>query len=734
MAIPGYRILRKIRQGGMSTVYLAIQQSVDREVAIKVMSPSLSSDPSFGSRFYREAKIVGQLSHHNIVSIYDVGNHKHYNYIAMDYLPGAPLQDRLDEGVSTEEAIKVVREMASALHYAHEAGYIHRDIKPDNILFRQDGSAVLCDFGIAKALKGNVKMTNFGAVLGTPNYMSPEQAQGKELDGRADIYSLGVVFYEMLTGQVPFNGDDPVAVAVKHMTSPIPKLPSDKKAFQPIIEKMMDKKANARYQTGQEVMTALDELEQSIQSRGADHLTQTGSTTMQVVGIASALVGTLITTISLSIKRLMLTNIKFSNTPVQLSRKQMEDLDTFILDNGDGDLPEELGDMPLIQDTIEQPAIRPRTHWIYWVVAVVSLGLIAFIYLDEQHPDTLREAYIKANHQQITPSSSIEDTIENTDDSLEKTIEAAPTATTVTEEPEVLAAKPKEIINYALTIKTTPSDATIRLLNIKPAYKAGIKLPPGAYHIQVSAEDYFPKKIWLRINNKNISRQVKLKPTRRLLTAGTVINDKLSDGSEGPNMVVLPRLNQAIAISQQEVTFQQYDLFASQTQRSLPKDYDWGRDQRPVVGINYNDAQAYAQWLSEQTGQHYRLPTKEEWQRAAAGGKDTTYWWGDKAQSKMANCKRGCKSQYSKLFSTQTAPVASYAANPYGVYDTAGNVAEWLNGCVEWQDAEGSLCKSALVAGGSHQDTIKLLVSTSTKTTAAGQGSKTVGLRLLLEL
>ncbi len=235
MAIPGYRILRKIRQGGMSTVYLAIQKSVDREVAIKVMSPTLSNAPSFGSRFYREAKIVGQLSHPNIVSIYDVGSHKQYNYIAMDYLPGMPLQDRLEQGISPQEAIKITRELAAALDYAHSRGYMHRDIKPDNILFRSDGAAVLCDFGIAKALKGKVSMTNAGAVLGTPHYMSPEQAQGKEIDGRADLYSLGVVFFEMLTGHVPYQGDEPVAVAVKHMSAPIPKLPANQKIFQPLI-------------------------------------------------------------------------------------------------------------------------------------------------------------------------------------------------------------------------------------------------------------------------------------------------------------------------------------------------------------------------------------------------------------------------------------------------------------------------------------------------------------------
>ena len=740
MAIPGYRILRKIRQGGMSTVYLAIQQSVDREVAIKVMSPNLNSDPSFSSRFYREAKIVGKLSHHNIVSIYDVGNHKHYNYIAMDFLPGIPLQDRLAQGVSTEQAIRVVREMASALHYAHERGYVHRDIKPDNILFREDDSAVLCDFGIAKALKNNVKMTNFGAVLGTPNYMSPEQAQGKEIDGRADIYSLGVVFYEMLTGQLPFTGEDPVAIAVKHMTSAIPKLPADKKAFQAIIEKMMAKKASSRFQTGAEIITALDELEQSLNSQDEKQFTQSGFTSMQMLSIFGALFSTLTTVVKVSFQRFLLSKSKFSSETIQLSEKQQQDLDTFILNDDNDDLPSQYDDLPLIQDTIKQAPIKYRWSRLLIVAVPLLIAVISIIFWaqQEQNPEEM-VAVIEPPPEQAVQETllpAVPDT-PNTPPSAED-IEAAETEDlTALETPEEVAPipepEPESEPKYALTINTQPSNARVRILNIKPRYTDGILLEPGNYRISVSAPDYLPQKFWVKLKQKDLKRHIKLQPGRRLLAAGTLLKDKLKTDGTGPTMVVQPRYNNvAIAISQYEITFAEYDQYAQLNQLPLPDDFGWGRGKRPVVGIDLQQAKQYAAWLSEQTGQHYRLPTQAEWQRASLAGSKTTYWWGTDSSKTMANCRRGCDSEYSKFFSTSTAPVGSYKANPYGLFDTAGNVAEWLDSCTN-PEPENS-CQEALVAGGSHQDSEKNISASSFVKVKPEEKNKAIGLRLVLDL
>lgn len=740
MAIPGYRILRKIRQGGMSTVYLAIQVSIDREVALKVMSPTLSSDPSFGSRFYREAKIVGQLSHPNIVSIYDVGSHKQYNYIAMDYLPGIPLQDRLDQGVSPSEALAVTREMASALDYAHSLGYIHRDIKPDNILFRGDGSSVLCDFGIAKALKGTVKMTNVGAVLGTPNYMSPEQAQGKELDGRADLYSLGVVLFEMLAGQVPFPGDEPVAVAVKHMSAPIPKLPSSVKSFQPLVNQLMAKKASTRFQTGKEVIDAVDALEQTLAQQSSNsHYTNAESTSVQVISLVRALASTLSSTLTLMVKRFMLREISFSRNPIQVSAEEQVDMDDFVFQDTDPNAKAVASTaITAISDRLHIPLNsnnRMPRRFIYGPLIVIATVLAGYLYMD---PDTLRGLYAQVDGEQaVTPAPASAPVVVVPEPVAEPVV--------VIEEPvEELIPEPE--LEYALAITTVPPDAMIRIINIKPAYRDGMTLPAGAYHIEISAIDYYPQKQWVRITKRDLNRHFELEATRKLLPAGTPLVDKLADGSDGPQMIVLPQelvgvttgnyelaLPAPIAVSSHEITFAQYDAFAKMTQRAMPDDYGWGREQRPVVGVSYDDARAFASWLSEQTQQPYRLPNKQEWEYAARGGQSSNYSWGEQPVESKANCRRGCKSKWSKLFSSSTAPVGEFEPNNYQLFDTAGNVAEWLEGCKTWQDSAQSHCKSAGAAGGSHQDPIKGLQPGAVQIIDS-EANKATGFRLVLDL
>lgn len=259
IGIPGYTILQELGKGGMATVYLAIQQNFGRKIALKIMSPALNTDPTFSERFLREARIVADLSHPHIVQVYDVGEHDGYHYIAMEYHPGGDLQERIARGLSPDEAIGIVRHVAQALDYAHGKGYIHRDIKPDNVLFREDGSAVLTDFGIAKPTgsQDGRQMTQVGKVVGTPKYMSPEQARGQELDARSDLYALGVVFYEMLSGQVPFDGDDPIAIGIKHIREPVPLLAPPLDVFQDILEMALAKDVADRYQSGRDFIDDL---------------------------------------------------------------------------------------------------------------------------------------------------------------------------------------------------------------------------------------------------------------------------------------------------------------------------------------------------------------------------------------------------------------------------------------------------------------------------------------------
>jgi serine/threonine-protein kinase PpkA len=258
ITIPGYSIASRLGQGGMASVYLAVQHSFEREVALKVMSPLLNSDPSFAARFKREARIVAQLSHASIVPVFEVGEHNSCHYLSMEYLSGGDLKRRVLDGErDLSLALNVCTALSAALDVAHRKGFVHRDIKPENILFREDGTPVLTDFGIARALDSGRSMTLAGMLVGTPDYMSPEQVKGLELDGRSDLYSMGIVFYEILTGAVPFKADSTLSVALKQVGEPLPSLPPEHAAYQEFLDCLTAKDREQRFASGAEVIRAL---------------------------------------------------------------------------------------------------------------------------------------------------------------------------------------------------------------------------------------------------------------------------------------------------------------------------------------------------------------------------------------------------------------------------------------------------------------------------------------------
>jgi hypothetical protein len=259
--IPGYRILRPIGEGGMASVFLAVQESLDREVALKVMSPVLAANAEFASRFVVEGKITAKLQHPNLVTIYDIGSHAGVYYLAAEYIPGGTLKERInDGGLTVAQILDVATDIAQGLDFAHQKGFVHRDVKPGNVLFRNDGRVVLADFGIAKAMDGSNSSTVAGASIGTPDYMSPEQARGEPVDGRSDLYSLGTVFYEMLVGTPPYQSGDPFTVALMHVTHPVPTLPEPYEWLQPLVTGLMAKEAGQRYNTGAAFVEALHKL------------------------------------------------------------------------------------------------------------------------------------------------------------------------------------------------------------------------------------------------------------------------------------------------------------------------------------------------------------------------------------------------------------------------------------------------------------------------------------------
>ncbi|MBV9709728.1 MAG: protein kinase [Ktedonobacteraceae bacterium] len=266
-----YRILASVGQGGMARVYKAYQENLDREVAIKVLPPWYAADSSFVERFNLEARLVARLSHPNIVTVHDASEQNGHLYIVMQLVGGGTLKQRLDQlhlqgkVMDTLEAVQIFSQLADALSYAHEQGIIHRDIKPVNVLLDRSGRPILSDFGIAKVLAGTRGgLTRPGAGVGTPEYMSPEQCKGGAIDGRADIYALGVMLFEAMTGYTPFRGDNYPALAHSHIYDPPPRPSSLNPGINPAIEKIiltaLMKKPEIRYQRASDMANALKQV------------------------------------------------------------------------------------------------------------------------------------------------------------------------------------------------------------------------------------------------------------------------------------------------------------------------------------------------------------------------------------------------------------------------------------------------------------------------------------------
>lgn len=257
--VPGYLIKREIGKGGMATVYLAVQVSLDREVALKVMQPTLANDPNFSRRFLQEARTLASLSHPHIVAVYDVGaTESQLHYFSMQHLRGGDFAHRIQAGVQEAEVLRVLRAMARALGFAHQRGFVHRDVSPPNILFDASDNPILTDFGIARAVSRAAHVTSSGVSVGTSYYMSPEQARGGDVDARSDIYSLGCVAYEALTGKPPFEGEDGFAIAYAHVFEPVPHLPDKLAHWQPLIDRALAKDPRERFGELDSFLAVLD--------------------------------------------------------------------------------------------------------------------------------------------------------------------------------------------------------------------------------------------------------------------------------------------------------------------------------------------------------------------------------------------------------------------------------------------------------------------------------------------
>jgi len=253
--LKGYQIERCISGGDISSVYLAKETSSGRAVVLKVLRqvPDFGGGEALLDRFLAEFESIGQIDHPNVVKIHDLGIADNHAYIAMEYCSRGSLKRLIRQGMYPQDADRVMRKIAEALGAIHKVGILHRDLKPTNVLFREDNSLALIDFGLAKQAHLKAELTGTGEIFGTPYYMSPEQGHGEALDERSDIYSLGVILYEMLTGQKPYDAKTAMGIILQHTREPVPALPEHASAWQPAIDKMMAKRPGHRFQSVDEL-------------------------------------------------------------------------------------------------------------------------------------------------------------------------------------------------------------------------------------------------------------------------------------------------------------------------------------------------------------------------------------------------------------------------------------------------------------------------------------------------
>lgn len=262
-----YEIIEKIGEGGMSVVYKAKDRLLNRYVAIKILRPEFIKDENFIENFRKESQAAAGLSHPNIVNVYDVGREGNIHFIVMELIDGKSLSQIIEEQgrLDYKDAINIAQQVASALSLAHKNQIIHRDVKPHNILITSSGIAKLADFGIARAVSKESIEEGNEKIMGSVHYFSPEQARGAYVDERSDIYSLGIVLFEMLTGKVPFDGDNPISIALMHVNDPIPSVTSIVKGIPPQLEKVIEKATNKyqsnRYKSADEMITDLDNID-----------------------------------------------------------------------------------------------------------------------------------------------------------------------------------------------------------------------------------------------------------------------------------------------------------------------------------------------------------------------------------------------------------------------------------------------------------------------------------------
>lgn len=729
--IPGYHIVRPLGQGGMATVYLATQIALDREVAIKVLGADRAPSEDLIRRFENEARTIAKLDHPHIVSIYEVGRASSgHLYYTLPYLPNGDLSSRSDRQ-DPRRIIAILRSLAEALGYAHQHGIVHRDVKPENVLFDKLDRPQLADFGIALARHSDVRVTREGATLGSTGYMSPEQARGLSLDGRSDLYSLGVMAYELLTGDLPFHGPDALSVALAHVEQPVPRLPPMRRHWQAFMDRALAKDPAQRFQDASELLRGLDQVEAELEQRRDGpaalpwrrRLAELPASLW--VGVAAVAGTLLLLTMLLWPRGDEPPEARFvTATPTAATAESAT-----ATEDGAGDAStvgvsaaklvlaaRQLAEQKLVQPAgdnaaesylavlAQEPANNAAREGLVQVLA--ALGRLADAALVAGDDATLAAQYeqarMLADRAQLRETPGWKDFLAQRRQLFEQRLQAAASATAV-----MALKRPAEVL------------------------------------AQDQAE--------LLARWQDAERQLAQAEQKRR-------NTELE-----PAMVLVPadidghHVEKAFEMSRTEVTRAEYARFVRATNRPAARcreplrplsrlkslewrDPDFAQDEdEPVVCVSWLDAHAYARWLSQQTGARYRLPTEAEWQHAAA----SIERGGVCEQGNVADASMGTRWTLASRHKcsdgrAHTSPVGRYRASSVGLYDLVGNASEWTLNCsagAAWERLlQSDGCKERIFRGTSWRDGPDDTTASRRGSVDADLGYTTVGFRLLREV
>jgi serine/threonine-protein kinase PpkA len=762
--IPGYRIVRRVGLGGMATVYLAIQESLKRPVAVKVLASERAPSDELVRRFEHEARTIARLDHPHIVTIFDVGRTSTGQiYYTMPYLPNGDLSTR-NLRDQPRRILQVMRALTEALACAHDKGIVHRDVKPENVLFDKLDRPLLADFGIALSNSNQPRVTREGATIGSSGYMSPEQARGLPLDGRSDFYGLGIVCYELLTGEVPFSGPDALAVALAHVEKPVPRLPVTRRVWQPLIDRALAKQPDARFQSAEELLAALAVVERRLRAPRRIWLSGEWLSLVarlraiprrqRAIALGACVLAAFIGLIAL-----------LPRVPQRAAMAESAAIDTGATDprpsdTAMADTPASITTDALATDsttTVPVEAATPATAAATDVVAVPTTAAARSEHLREA-------ASLLSNGRMVAPAgnnaadhylavlagephqrdavSGLERIVsalsvraakaiaaDHVQDAIEPIGQAAalaerakwPQSAHLTE----LVAPVHAVIETRRTSARSPFD-TASLETLSPLLPTLARIDPEQ----------------ARALESDLARPV------ALLHAGGTFRD-----SDGPTVAVMTatraaaaHVGHAFAIQTTDVTRGAYARFVAASGRAastchesqsllarLPRGLNWRApgfaqtDDHPVVCVSWNDANAYARWLSKHTGATYRLPTKQEWllaaQQAGSGR-------GCRAANIAAHVDEGAKCD--DAFA-HTAPVGRFAATPLGLYDMAGNVSAWIDGCASDRSSDAP-CNERVFRGLSWHDDDDDSNLDRVDTAPGDVGYANVGFRVVREL